>query len=121
MFSLSLTSKRFHQICLSFDEYKKRLRLSKQLLGYDVDAQFDFFNDTMRNLLKDIKAGFENVFVDRKFIFSVLELKLRNICFDLLPFRIFSHLFFCHSEARSAGRCDICTRFYVERYKQHPS
>ena len=72
--SLSLTSKRFHQVCLSFDKYKKKLRLSKQLVGYDVDVLFDFFNETIKNLLEDIKASFEDVFVDRKFIFSNLEL-----------------------------------------------
>ena len=97
---------------------KKRLRLSKQIIDYDVDVLFDFLNETLNYLLEDIKAGFEDIFVKNKFVFSIIQIKLKNIAFKLLPFKIFNDFFFRYRGSRSPRKCNFCTRFYVEEIDQ---
>ena len=59
---------------------------------------FDFLNETLKYLLEDIKAGFENIFVKYKFVFSIIQIKLKNIAFKHFRFKIFNHLFFVIEE-----------------------
>ena len=55
-----LFEKGFTSFVLVIVSTKKRLRLSKQTIGYDFDVLLDFLNETLNYLLEDIKAGFED-------------------------------------------------------------
>ena len=59
----------FGLICLYYKEYKQKLRLSKQIIGYDIENLFEFLNKTLNYLLEDINEGFEKVFVKNKLVF----------------------------------------------------
>ena len=116
--NLSLVSKKFHELCVSDKEYIKRLRLSKQIISYDADLWFEFLNQTFNYLSEDTEADCEDAFAKRKFVFLIVRIKLKKIAFKLLPFKIYNHLFFCHRGARSPGKCNFCTRYYVEEPDQ---
>ena len=88
VFNLSVTSKRFHQICLQNKSYKKRLRLSKQRVSYGADNLNEFVLDTLKYLSRDIDKSFRHIIVESKHVFSTVEIKMKRIApeFSLLKF-----------------------------------
>ena len=104
VFNFCLSCKRFHELCKSCQEYFKRLRLSKEIVGYDHESLFDFLNKCFEDLQKDIEEGYAGTFLKRKHVFPIVRIKLKTIVFDLLPFKIFCHLFFCYRGASCAGK-----------------
>ena len=63
---------------------------------------------------REIRQKFEERIVKNAFVFSVIDVHLEKIVYDLLSFRIFCHCFFCVRGSRNIGKCDICSKFFVE-------
>ena len=109
----NLVFARFHQPCLNQIDYKKKLRLSKQIIGYNIDYFFGIFEDTLKPLSNDIEETFAKI-ITQNIFFSVVKIRLKKIAYKLLHFKNFNHLFYCHRGSKSVGKCKYCGRFYVE-------
>ena len=79
VFSFPLTCKIFHELCRGFADYLKRLRRLKEIIGYNHEALFKYLNETFENLQKYIEEGFGGVFAKRKYVFSIVKIKLRRL------------------------------------------
>ena len=69
------------------------MRVSKFVFGFDPDY-FDFLSDEIKELGKTVRKNFEKDIKERSFVFSAVEAILKDVVFELLPFRIYNHLFF---------------------------
>ena len=47
-------------------------------------------------------------------MFGLVDVMLENIAYGLLPFKIFCHCFYCRRGSKIAGKCDVCTRFFID-------
>ena len=68
--------------------------LSKFLVNFDED-----FFEVIENNLKPMKkkknqTKLKNKIIKNSFILNIIDLKVQKIIYQLLPFRIFCHLFF---------------------------
>ena len=61
-----------------------------------------------------LEKSFEERIVRHTFVFSLIDLRLEKIVYDLLPFKIFCHCFFCLRGSKNVGKCDACSRFFVD-------
>ena len=86
---------------------------SKRILNFDTDY-FDFLQSELRFLGKEIRKKFEERIVRNIFVFSLIDNHVEKTVYDLLPFWIFCHCFFCVRGSKTAGKCDVCSRFFVD-------
>ena len=89
--------------------------LSKFLVNFDEDY-FEFIENNLKLLTKKIQAKFKEKVIKNSFIFNITDLKVQKIIYQLLPFRIFCHLFFCRKGSKTASKCLIFTRMFVDNY-----
>ena len=106
--SFSVVCKIFHLLCLGYENYRKILRISKVILGSDT---FEFLSSVFARLCDDILAGFNDVFKNRRYIISIIRLKLKKIQYELLPLKIHEHLFFC-----KRGTCQVVVVTFAEYF-----
>ena len=64
----------------------------KPILNFDTDY-FDFLKRELRCLFREIRKNFEERIGRNTFVFSLIDIQLEIIVYDLLPFRIFCHCF----------------------------
>ena len=113
--NFSMTSKKFYQIVWKNKKYKKVMWLSKFLVNFDEDY-FEFIENNLKLLTKKIQTKFKEKIIKNIFVFNRIDLKVQKIIYQLLPFRIFCHLFFCRKDSKTAGKCLICTRIFVDNH-----
>ena len=66
------------------------------------------------NIIADIKRCFTKTLKSKSYLVKCLENKLKY-CFDnFYPHSVFCHLVSCNRKIRAVGKCNLCTRFYVE-------
>ena len=66
----------------------------------------------MLDLMKAIQDKFKEKTSSE--IFSIISLKIKRISYELTPFKVFCHCFFCSRESRSLDACSICRRNFVD-------
>ena len=88
--------------------------MSHSVFGSDLNIYYDFINDCLNDLSENICVGFSDVFQSKKYLKSILNIKFKKISYELLPFNIHEHLFFCQRGIRDVNRCNFCTRFFLE-------
>ena len=111
--NFSMTSKKFYQIVWENKKYKKVMWWSKFLVNFDEDY-FEFIENNLKLLTKKIQAKFKEEIIKNSFAFNITDLKVQKIIYQLLPFRIFCHLFFCRKGSKTAGKCLIFTRMFLD-------
>lgn len=117
MFCFSIVSKRFYQICNESKTYRKKMRISKHIIGYD-SFYFYVFDGIIKFISKDVKESSEKVIVGKKFVFSVVDINMSKTAYERLPFKNFNHLFYRHRGSKSPAIDKYCTRFYLEEIDQ---
>ena len=66
------------------------------------------------NIIADIKRCFTKTLKSKSYLVKCLENKLKY-CFDnFYPHSVFCRLVSCNRKIRAVGKCNLCTRFYVE-------
>ena len=65
---------------------------------------------------KKNQTKLKNKIIKNSFILNIIDLKVQKSIYQLLPFRIFCHLFFCWKGSKTAAKCLICTRIFVDNY-----
>ena len=113
IFNFSIVSKRFYQITRPHKEFCKAIRISKHIVGFDEDY-FDFLEDELQTLGKNICEKFKEKIVKNYFEFNLLDVSFKKIVFSLLPFKIYSHRFFGWRGSKTASKCDIFTKFFTD-------
>ena len=63
---------------------------------------------------KDIRETFDERIVNNFFVFSLVDVHIEKMIFEMLPFKVYCHCFYCRRGSRLFGRCDICRRFFVD-------
>ena len=63
---------------------------------------------------RGLEKSFEEKIVRHTFVFSLTDVHLEKIVYDLLPFKIFCHCFFWMRSSKNVGKCDVCGRFFVD-------
>ena len=89
------------------------MTFSERILNFGTD-HIDFLKSELRCLGKEIRKRFEERIVRHSFIFLLIDVHLEKIVYDLLPFKIFCHCFFCVKGNRNIGKCHVCSRFFVD-------
>ena len=113
--NFSMTSKRIYQIVRENKIYKNAMWLSKFLVNFDEDY-YEFIENNLKLLSKKIQTKFKDKIIKNSFIFNIIDLKVQKFTYQLLPLRIFCHLFFCQKGSKTAGKCLICTRIFVDNH-----
>ena len=93
LFNLPMVSKRFYDILRVNKKFTSTMTFSKRILNFDTDY-FDFLKSELRYLGREIRKKFEERIVRDTFVFSLIDIHLEKIVYDLLAFRIFCHCFF---------------------------
>ena len=110
--NLSMVSKRFYHISRVNKKFTSAMTFSKCILNFDT-GYFDFLKSEFRFLGREIRKRFEKRIVRHTFVFSLIDVHLEKIVYDLLPFKIFCHCLFCVRGSRNVGKCDVYSRFFV--------
>ena len=63
---------------------------------------------------KNICEKSKEKIVKNYFVFGLVDVLLKKIVYGLLPFNICHLFFFCQTGNNRAGKCDVCTRFFVD-------
>ena len=114
LFNFSLTCKRFHLVSLSYKAYRERLALSHEVFGSDPNTCYEFMKKCLDEVSENICLGFSGLLKSRKYLKSILNIKLKKI-YELLPFKVYEHLFSCQKGIRDVARCNFCTSFFLEQ------
>ena len=48
------------------------------------------------------------------FVFGLVDILLEEIVYDMIPFKIFCHYFYCWRGSKTAGKCGVCGRFFID-------
>ena len=86
---------------------------SKDTFNFDT-GYFDFLKNELGFLGRELEKSFEEKIVRHTFVFSLIDVHLEKIVYDLLPIKIFCHCFFCMRGSKNVGKCDVCSRFFVD-------
>ena len=114
VFNLSVVSKTFHLLCISYRRYKRRLVISKAILGSDINENFNVIMRCLDEIFENIFCGFSVLLKSRQFLKSIINLKMKKNYHDILPPNIYEHLSTCMRGKRDVERCNFCNRFFVE-------
>ena len=101
-------SKGFYQITRSHKKFVNAIRISKHIVS------FEFLQDELKSLGNNIRKKFKEKIVKNYFVFGLVDVLLKKNVYGLLPFNSYCHLFFCQRDSKTAGKCDICTRFFID-------
>ena len=70
------------------------MKISKHIFSFD-DGCFDLLYSEMLTLGKKIHEKFKDIIVKNFYVFGVVDLILKKMVSDLLPFSIYCLAFFC--------------------------
>ena len=48
------------------------------------------------------------------FVFFLVNVHLDKANFEILPFELYCHCFYCKRGSRMFGKCEICSRFFFD-------
>ena len=113
LLNLSIVSKRFYYISRSRNKFVPAMRISKYIFDFD-DGCFKLLCSEMSLLGENIHKKFKEAVVKNSYVFSIIDLTLKIMVFELLPFKIYCHIFFWQRGWTTANKCNICTRFFVD-------
>ena len=74
---------------------------------------FDFLRDELEYLSKDIREKVVEKLVNNFFVFSLVDIQIEKINFEMFLFKVYCHCFYCRRGSRLFGKYDICSRFFV--------
>ena len=66
------------------------------------------------NLSKDIRETFREKIGDNFFAFSLVDVHIEKMIFELLSFKLYCHCFYCKRGSRLFGSCNICSRIFAD-------
>ena len=69
--------------------------MKKKRLQRTTFDEEEFMENNLKLLKKTIETKLKEKIIKNSFIFNVIDLKVQKIIYQLPPFRIFSHPFFC--------------------------
>ena len=109
-FSIFLCVQSFFMPAHINERLDEKMRISKALVGnYPV---FDYFRRFILTCYEKLYDKFKKNYSDTAFL--LMKKKLPDeIVFDLLPLKIYCHLFYCHRGFDVVNKRSYCTRFYV--------
>ena len=113
VFNFSLTCIRFHLVLLSYKPYRERFALSHAVFGSDPDMCYSIMK-CLDEVFENNCLGFSDLFKSGQYLKSILKIKLKNISYELLRFKVHEHLFSFQRGIRDVGRCNFCTMFFLE-------
>ena len=70
--------------------------------------------DQLKWLGKEIREKFQEKIVKNTFVFGLIDVQLERMVYQMLPYKIFCHRFYCRRDSKSVGMCDICSMFFVD-------
>ena len=113
LFNLSRVLKYFFMLCNDNTRYERKIVLSRKLVSFDKDLT-GLISGELTNLYEGLEEIIKPISNYRAFLFSIMKKKLQSDAYELLPFSIHNHLFCCLRGSRTAGRCRLCTPFFIE-------
>lgn len=113
LFKFSLVQKRFYAVLRENKKFRSAMTFSKYILNFDEDY-LDFLRDELKYLSKDIRETFGEKIVNNLFVSSLVDIQIEKIIFEILPFKVHCHCFYCRRGSRLFGKCDIRSRFFVD-------
>ena len=108
---VSTACKRFFIILTAHKEFKRTVTFSKRIFNFD-DYYTEFLQNQMFDLMDDILKQFKEEINSE--IFSVISLNIKRNSYELTPFKVFCHCFFCSSGSRSIDTCSSCSRIFAD-------
>ena len=92
-------------------KFRRTVSISKRIFNFD-----DYYTDFLHNQMLDLKVDIQKKFKEEisSEIFSIIFLKIKRISYELTPFRVFCHCFFCTRGSRSTDTCSICSRMFID-------
>ena len=113
-FNFPVTCERFHLVSLSYKAYRERLVLSHEVFGFDPNTCYEFIKKCLHEVSENICLGFSGMFKSRKYLKSILNIKLKKDIMSFCPSRSTSIYSLCQRGIRDVARCNFCTRFFLE-------
>ena len=89
------------------------MRISKYIFGFD-DSYFKFLCSEFRYWGKIFMKSLKKQLWRIHMFFSIIDLTLKKVVFELIPFKIYCHTFFCQRGWTTANKCNICNRFFID-------
>ena len=111
--SSSQTSKRFNQLSFSRSDFKEHVKIVWFIFDGDRETYFNTIKDSLKQISSNICCGFSNFFKPRQYLVNCLEVKMEKLVRHLQPFKLCCHIVYGKRQIRSAGKCNVCTRFFV--------
>ena len=107
LFHLSICSKHFYSIVYQNKKFKRRFEHSKKLVcGVSFHVQFRYELERFSTTLTFVLSNFFTNDIE-----FYLKKKLSSVIFNILTFRIYSHLFFCdRGISRQFSSCGLCCK-----------
>ena len=94
------------------------MRISKYIFSFDYGFS-NFLSLTLLNLSQKISDEFKrHVSKNSQFVSNVVEQMLKNFVFELLPFKIYCHVFFCRCGSKTAADVNFAQDFLLMRLTQ---
>ena len=109
--NVSATCKRFFLISKAHKKVTKIITFSKRIIKFG-----DYYTEFLQNWLLDFESSLHKKFNKElsSDLFSIISVKIKKISYELTPFKVFCHCFFCTRGGRSVERCLICNRIFVD-------
>ena len=64
--------------------------------------------------IERLEKSFEEKIVRYNFVFSLIDVHLEKIVYDLLPFKLFCYYVCRMKGSKNVGKCYVCSRFFVD-------
>ena len=108
--NVSAACKRFFLISKAHKKFRQTITFSKRIFNFD-----GYYTEFLQNQLLNVKAKLHKKFNEElsSAIFSIISVKMKKSSYELTPFRVFCHCFFCTRGSRSFDGCSICSRIFV--------
>ena len=81
-----------------------------------IMLNFDYWFNSVDRCIKHLYEEMHTLFSGKKIrlpTFDLLAIEPKKLRINMLPKRVFFHLFFCKRSSRTAGKCHICTRLFA--------
>ena len=108
---VSVTCKRFFLISKAHKKLTETITFSKCIIKFD-----GYYTEFLQNWLSDLEFSLHKKINEelRSDVFSIININIKKISYELTPFKIFCDYFFCTRGSRSVERCLICSRMFVD-------
>ena len=109
--NVSATCKRFFLISKAHKKFTETVTFSRRIIKFD-----DYYTEFLQNSPLDLEPSLHKKFNEElsSGIFSIISFKIKKISYELTPFKVFCHCFFCTRGSKSVERCLISSRNFVD-------